>query len=79
MEKSYLCQRRRPREETECSEKGLGLVIFSKGRKDRGADNKVKQEHQRNLGSTSSQMTYWALFEFIVGAEGMEVSSLYEG
>jgi hypothetical protein len=78
MEKSYLCQRRGPREETEGSEKGLGFLIFSKVRKDRGADNKIHQDHQCNLGSPGRKMTYGALFEFVVGAEGMEVRSLYE-
>jgi hypothetical protein len=78
MEKSYLCQRRRPREETEGSEKGLGLPIFRNGRKDRGADNKSQQDHQCNLGGPSRQMTDGALFEFVVGTLGMKVRSLYE-
>jgi hypothetical protein len=79
MEKSYLCERRRrSREQTEGSKKSLGVLIVSRGREDRGADNKIQQEDQCNLGSPGCQMTYGALFEFVVGAKGMKVRSLYE-
>ncbi len=76
MEKSYLCERRRPREQTEGAEKGLGFLLFGEDDKDGGTNHEVQQDDQHRLSGPNRQMAYWALFEFVVGSDGMKVRSL---